>query len=70
MKNAHLKQIKIFKLSDYLHEYALEKAVNNYVIGIFKEQGNYPNIETNSKFISVITDCIIMDLDYNEKNIS
>lgn len=59
MKNAHLKQIKIFMLSDYFIKKELEKAVNNYVIGIFEEQGNYPNIETNSEFISVITDCLI-----------
>ena len=59
MNNTHLKQIKIFKLSDYFTKDDLEKDVNNYVVKIFKEQGNYPNIETNSQFISVITDCII-----------
>jgi hypothetical protein len=59
MNNAHLKQIKIFKLTDYFTKDDLEKDVNNYVVKIFKEQGNYPNIETNSQFISVITDCII-----------
>jgi hypothetical protein len=66
MNNAHLKQIKIFKLSDYFTKNVcntkcddLENDVNNYVVKIFKEQGNYPNIETNSQFISVITDCII-----------
>jgi hypothetical protein len=59
MNNAHLKQIKIFKLSDYFSKNDLEKDVNDYVVKIFKEQGNYPNIETNSQFISVITDCLI-----------
>jgi hypothetical protein len=59
MNNAHLKQIKIFKLSDYFTKDDLEKDVNDYVVKIFKEQGNYPNIETNSQFISVITDCLI-----------
>jgi len=59
MNNAHLKQIKIFKLIDYFTKDDLENDVNNYVVKIFKEQGNYPNIETNSQFISVITDCII-----------
>ncbi len=59
MKNAHLKQIKIFYLSDYFTKNDLEKDVNNYIVKIFKEQGNYPNIETNSQFISVITDCLI-----------
>jgi len=59
MNNAHLKQIKIFKLSDYFTKDDLEKDVNDYVVKIFKEQSNYPNIETNSQFISVITDCII-----------
>jgi len=58
MNNAHLKQIKIFKLSDYFSKNDLENDVNDYVVKIFKEQGNYPNIETNSQFISVITDCI------------
>jgi hypothetical protein len=57
MNNAHLKQIKIFKLSDYFTKDDLEKDVNDYVVKIFKEQGNYPNIETNSQFISIITDC-------------
>jgi len=56
MNNARLKQIKIFKLSDYFSKNDLE---NDYVVKIFKEQGNYPNIETNSQFISVITDCLI-----------
>jgi hypothetical protein len=59
MNNAHLKQIKIFKLSDYFSKNDLENDVNDYVVKIFKEQGNYPNIETNSQFISVITDCLI-----------
>jgi hypothetical protein len=59
MNNAHLKQIKIFKLIDYFTKDDLENDVNDYVVKIFKEQGNYPNIETNSQFISVITDCII-----------
>jgi hypothetical protein len=59
MNNAHLKQIKIFKLSDYFTKDDLENDVNDYVVKIFKEQGNYPNIETNSQFISVITDCLI-----------
>ena len=59
MNNAHLKQIKIFKLSDYFTKDDLEKDVNNYVVKIYKEQRNVPIIETNSQFISVITDCII-----------
>jgi len=57
MNNAHLKQIKIFKLSDYFTKDNLEKDVNDYVVKIFKEQGNFPTIETNSEFISVITNC-------------
>jgi hypothetical protein len=59
MNNTHLKQIKIFKLSDYFTKDDLEKDVNNYVVKIYKEQRNVPIIETNSQFISVITDCII-----------
>ena len=57
MINARLKQIKIFKLSDYFTKDNLEKDVNDYVVKIFKEQGNFPIIETNSEFISVITNC-------------
>lgn len=58
MNNISLKQIKIFKLSDYFTKDDLEKDVNDYVVKIFKEQRNFPTIETNSEFISVITDCI------------
>ena len=59
MNNISLKQIKIFKLSDYFSKDDLEKDVNDYVVKIFKEQRNFPIIETNSQFISVITDCLI-----------
>jgi hypothetical protein len=57
MNNISLKQIKIFKLSDYFTKDDLEKDVNDYVVKIFKEQRNFPIIETNSEFISVITNC-------------
>jgi len=57
MRTISLKQIKIFKLSDYFTKDNLEKDVNDYVVKIFKEQGNFPIIETNSEFISVITNC-------------
>lgn len=52
-----LEQIKIFPYSNYTTE-ELEKAVNDYVVEIFNEQGNFPRIETNQGFISVIVDCL------------
>lgn len=54
-----LKQIKIFKVSDFETTEKLENAVNDYVIERFNKEGNYPNIETNSKFVSVISDCLV-----------
>lgn len=59
MSKRQLKQIKIFKVSDFVTTQQLEKAVNNYVIEIFDKEGNYPHIETNSKFISVISECLV-----------
>ena len=60
MKNPQqLKQIKIFKLSDYDIADELEKVVNNYVIERFNKEGNYPSIETNSTFISIISECLV-----------
>lgn len=59
MSKRQLKQIKIFKVSDFETTDQLEKAVNDYVIERFNKQGNYPHIETNSKFISVISDCLV-----------
>jgi len=59
-KKYQLKQIKIFKLADYKESSDLEAAVNNYVIESFRTQGNYPNIQTNSKFIAVVNDCLIV----------
>lgn len=59
MRKQQLKQIKIFKVSDFETTEKLEKAVNDYVIERFNKEGNYPNIETNSKFISVISDCLV-----------
>lgn len=49
-----IKQIKIFKVDDYDNSEKLETAVNNFVSEIVSQEGNYPTIETNSKFISVI----------------
>lgn len=59
MSKRQLKQIKIFKVSDFETTEQLEKVVNNYVIERFNKEGNYPCIETNSKFISVISECLV-----------
>lgn len=59
MSKRQLKQIKIFKVSDFGSTEQLEKDVNDYVIERFNKEGNYPHIETNSKFISVISECLV-----------
>jgi hypothetical protein len=59
MDKRQLKQIKIFKVSDFETTEALEKAVNDYVIERFNKEGNYPHIETNSKFVSVVSECLV-----------
>lgn len=59
MKKQRLNQIKIFKVSDFETTEKLENAVNDYVIEIFNKEGNYPHIETNSKFVSVIIECLV-----------
>lgn len=51
---AQIKQIKIFRVDEYDSSEKLEKAVNDFVSEIASQEGNYPSIETNSKFISVI----------------
>lgn len=51
MKKRQLQQIKIFFIEDNSN---VEKQVNEYVVEVFNSQGNFPRIETNSKFISVI----------------
>jgi hypothetical protein len=59
MRKQRLNQIKIFKVSDFETTEKLENAVNDYVIEIFNKEGNYPHIETNSKFVSVIIECLV-----------
>lgn len=59
MSKRQLKQIKIFKVSDFQTTEELEKAVNDYVIEIFNKEGNYPHIGTNSKFVSVVIECLV-----------
>lgn len=59
MSKRQLKQIKIFKIADYGTPELLEQAVNSYVIEVFTKEGNYPNIETNSKYISVICERLV-----------
>lgn len=59
MSKRQLQQIKIFKVTDFETTEDLEKSVNNYVIEIFSKEGNYPNIKTNSNYISVISDCLV-----------
>jgi hypothetical protein len=54
-----LLQIKTFNVIDYKTSKELDEAVNNCVIETYKREGNYPQIETNSKFISVICVCRI-----------
>lgn len=54
-----LQQIKIFKVSDFEKTEQLENAVNDYVIERFNKEGNFPHIETNSKFVSVISECLV-----------
>ena len=58
MQKRQLQQIKIFPYGNYTTE-ELEKAVNDYVVEIFNKQGNFPRIETNQGFISVIVDCLL-----------
>ena len=59
MAKKQLKQIKIFRLSGFVSDDVIEKMVNDYIIEIFNKHGNYPRIETNSRFISVICDCFV-----------
>ncbi|MGB4985006.1 MAG: hypothetical protein WBO70_04470 [Erysipelotrichaceae bacterium] len=59
MSKRQLKQIKIFRISDYQLISDLEEDVNNYVIERFNKEGNFPSIETNSKFISIISECLV-----------
>ncbi len=54
-----LQQIKIFKVSDFEKTEQLENAVNDYVIERFNKEGNFPYIETNSNFVSVISECLV-----------
>ena len=54
-----LQQIKIFPVRNFYNDQELEKAVNKYVIQIFNKEGEYPFIETNSSFISVICNCLV-----------
>ena len=58
MSKRQLTQIKIFKVSEFSTE-DLEKAVNDYVIEIFSKEGNYPSIETNERYVSVICNSLV-----------
>ena len=53
------RMIKIFKVSDFEKTEQLENAVNDYVIERFNKEGNFPYIETNSNFVSVISECLV-----------
>lgn len=59
MSKRQLKQIKIFKVSDFETTEQLEKAVNDYVIERFNKEENFPSIGTNSKFVSVVSECLV-----------
>lgn len=50
-KTRILPQIKIFSVTDY-HD--VDKAVNDYIILIFNETGNFPKIKVTSNYIAVI----------------
>ena len=54
MEKANLIQIKTFYVSAYFTTDLLDKAVNDYVVEIYKKEKCFPEIKTNSKFISVI----------------
>ena len=58
MSKRQLTQIKIFKVSEFSTE-DLEKSVNDYVIEIFSKEGNYPSIETNERYVSVICNRLV-----------
>lgn len=59
MSKKQIQQIKIFMVDEFNGSESLEKAVNDFVSAIFSQEGNYPVIETNSKFISVIGDRLV-----------
>lgn len=59
MSTHQLEQIKLFRVSTFDTTEQLESAVNDYVIRRFNKEGNYPHIETNSKYISVISNCLV-----------
>lgn len=48
-----LLQVKIFKYEDHTDHGSLERVVNECIIDWFKSEGNYPKVETNSKFVTV-----------------
>ena len=58
-KKVQLKQIKTFHFWNFSSTEEVDKAVNDYVIEVYNREGNYPSIETNSKFISVISECLV-----------
>lgn len=54
----HLPQIKLFKIvGDDLK--TVETLVNDYVIEVFSEMGNLPEIKHSGDFISVICERIV-----------
>ncbi len=59
MSKKQIQQIKIFRVDDFNNCEKLEKEVNDFVAEIVSQEGNYPVIETNSKFISVIGDRLV-----------
>lgn len=59
MRKRQLQQIKIFKVEHFKTTEDLEESVNKYVIEMYNKEGNYPTIKTNSKFVSVISHCLL-----------
>lgn len=65
MRSIRLPQIKTFFV-DSIGEQKIDDEVNEYVGEIYAKTNNFPRIETNSKFISVICDEVIeIDIDVN-----
>lgn len=59
MSTHSIEQIKIFLLEEYKNSEEFEKDINDHAIEQFTEYGNYPRIETNSKFVSVVCERLV-----------
>jgi hypothetical protein len=60
MRKMQLEQIKTFYYEHtLLNKTNIDIEVNEYVIKMFNKTRNFPKIETNSKFISVICNVLV-----------